>query len=128
MGTIGISDDITVHGKGDKHHDSRLHTAMEQTREANLCLNYEKLVVKQPSVKCFGNIYSADGVSADPEKVKAIAAMRPLETKSEVKSFLGMVNYLQKFIPRLSEHTVLLRELEKKGGTFCLECGTPRVF
>ena len=117
-GTIGISDDITCHGKGHKHHDYRLHAAMERTREANLCLNYDKITVKQPSVKFFGNIYSAEGVKADPDKVKAITEMRPPETKGEVKSFLGMVNYLQKFIPRLSEHTSLLRSLERKGVHF----------
>jgi hypothetical protein len=117
-GTIGISDDITCHGKGDKQHDMRLHDAMERTRKANLCLNYDKLIVKQRTVKFFGNIYSAEGVKADPEKIEAITAMRPPETKSEVKSFLGMVNYLQKFIPRLSEHTKLLRDLEKKGVHF----------
>ena len=55
---------------------------------------------------------------ADPKKVAAITSMRPPECKSEVKSFLGMVNYLQKFIPRLSEHTKLLRGLEKKGVHF----------
>ena len=117
-GTIGISDDITCHGKGDRQHDMRLHEAMEQTRRANLCLNYEKLIVKQPTVKFFGNVYSADGVQADPDKVKAINEMRPPETKSEVKSFLGMVNYLQTFIPRLSEHTQILRNLEKQGVHF----------
>ena len=58
-GTIGISDDITVYGRGDKNHDFHLHGTMERTRQANLCLNYEKVCVKQPSVKFFGNIYSA---------------------------------------------------------------------
>ena len=91
---------------------------MEKTRKANLCLNYEKVTVKQPSVKFFGNIYSSEGVKADPDKVKAITELRPPETKGEVKSFLGMVNYLQKFIPRLSEHTSLLRGLERKGVHF----------
>ena len=76
------------------------------------------MVVKQSSIKFFGNIYSAEGVKADPGKVKAITEMRPPETKSEVKSFLGMVNYLQQFIPRLSEHTQLLRSLERKGVHF----------
>ena len=113
-GAIGISDDITIHGKGDAHHDQRLHAAMEKTRKSNLCPNYEKLLIKQ-KVKFFRNIYSAEGVRADPKKVAAIADMRPPESKAEVKSFLGMVNYLQKFIPRLSEHTKLLRSLEKKG-------------
>ena len=117
-GAIGISDDITLHGKGDVQHDRRLHAAMEKTRKSNLCLHYEKLLIKQRSVKFFGNIYSAEGVRADPKKVAAIADMRPPESKAEVKSFLGMVNYLQKFIPRLSEHTKLLRSLEKKGVHF----------
>ena len=91
---------------------------MEQTRKSNLCLNYEKLLIKQKSVKFFGNVYSEEGVRADPQKVAAIAEMRPPESKSEVKSFLGMVNYLQRFIPRLSEHTKLLRDLEKRGVHF----------
>ena len=44
--------------------------------------------------------------------------MRPPKTKGEVKSFLGMVNYLQQFLPRLSEQTKVLRDLEKKGTHF----------
>ena len=98
-GAIGISDDITIHGQGEIEHDRKLHAAMEKTRESNLSLNYEKLVIKQKSVKFFGNIYSAEGVRADPKKVEAITSMRPPESKTEVKSFLGMANYLQKFIP-----------------------------
>ena len=34
----------------------------------------------------------------DPEKIAVIMAMRPRETKTEVKSFPGMVNYLQQFL------------------------------
>ena len=32
-GAIGIADDVTVHGKGDKDHDLHLHEAMERTRQ-----------------------------------------------------------------------------------------------
>ena len=117
-GTIGISGDVTLHGKGQKLQDERIHKVMEQTRKANLCLNYAKISIKQPSVKFFGNIYGAEGVRADPAKVEAITALRPPENKGEVKSFLGIVNYLKKFIPRLSEHTKVLRDLEKKGVHF----------
>ena len=38
--------------------------------------------------------------------------------KSELKTVLGMVNYLQQFIPKLSEHTAPLRAIEKKGTEF----------
>ena len=103
-----------MHGEGDEIHDQNLHAAMEQTRSANICLNYDKIKVKQRNIKFFGNIYGADGVTTDPDKVAAIVALRPPENKSELKTFLGMINYLQQFIPRLSEHTMLLRQLEKK--------------
>ena len=118
QGTIGIADDITVHGNGDQEHDLRLHEVMERTRQANICLNYDKISVKQPSIKFFGNIYSADGISSDPEKVAAIQALRPPENKAELQTFLGMVNYLQQFIPQLSENTAPLREMTKNGVNF----------
>ena len=117
-GAIGIADDITVHGKGEKEHDLRLHGAMERTRKSNISLNYDKIRVKQSSVKFFGNIYSANGVQADPDKVKAIESLRAPENRSELRTFLGMVNYLQQFIPKLSEHTAPLRELDKDSATF----------
>ena len=88
-GTIGISDDVTLHGKGEKNHDQRLHQTMEATREANLCLNFKKLEIKKPSVKFFGNVYSAQGVSADPEKIKAITSMRPPRDQGGGEEFLG---------------------------------------
>ena len=31
-----------------------------------------------------------------------------------LKSFLGMINYMSKFLPNLSEDTKIFRELEKK--------------
>ena len=117
-GAIGIADDITVHGKGEKQHDLRLHEAMERTRKSNMALNYDKIIVKQPSVKFLGNIYSGDGVSADPDKVNAIKALRPPENRSELRTFLGMITYLTQFIPNLSEQTAPLRELDKDTATF----------
>ena len=117
-GAIGIADDVTVHGKGDKDHDLHLHEAMERTRQANICLNYDKISVKKSYVKFFGNVYSADGVKADPDKVAAIQALRPPECRSELRTFIGMVNYLSQFIPRLSECTAPLRELDSNSVTF----------
>ena len=40
------------------------------------------------------------------------------QTKQELQSFLGAVNYLQTFMPHLSHHTDLLRILLKKEYTF----------
>lgn len=48
------------------------------------------------------------------EKVKAIQDMKPPNDVKSMKRFLGMVNYLAKFIPNLSDKTKIFRDLEKK--------------
>ena len=117
-GVIGIADDINVHSSGEKQHNHHLHEAMERSRRSNLSLNYDKIELKKTSIKFFGNVYTKDGVKPDPDKVAAINSLRPPETKSELRTFIGMVNYLQQFIPHLSQHTAPLREIEKKGVDF----------
>ena len=90
-GIIGKADDITVYGKGNQDHDTHLHEAMEASRAANITLNYKKIEFKKPAVKFFGNVYSKDGVQADPDKVKSIVELRRPEDKSELRTFLGTV-------------------------------------
>lgn len=127
-GVVGIADDINVHSNGDAQHDVNLHAAMERTRMSNLSLNFKKIELKKSSIKFFGNIYTKDGVKPDPDKVAAIADLRPPETKSELKTFLGMVNYLQQFIPNLSEHTAPLRAIEKKDTEFYWDENVQKCF
>eukprot|EP00731_Ephydatia_muelleri_P007982 Em0004g320a len=56
----------------------------------------------------------AEGISPDPEKVKAINQMPPPEDKKGVERLLGFLNYVAKFIPDLSSITQPIRELLKK--------------
>ena len=127
-GVIGVADDVNVHSAGDRQHDYNLHVTMEQSRKANVSLNYEKIMLKKPEIKFFGNIYTKDGVKPDPDKVAAINKLRPPETKSELKTFLGMVNYLQQYIPNLSQHTAPLREIERKGVDFYWDVNLQNCF
>ena len=50
------------------------------------------------------------------------------QTKQELQSFLGAVNYLQTFVPHLSHHTELLRILLKKENTFTWDQNTNDSF
>ena len=63
-------------------------------------------------------MFSAEGVSPDPRKVKAIRNAPPPTSVSEVRSFLGMVTYCAKFIPNFSDITKPLRELTRKDSLF----------
>ena len=127
-GIVGKADDITVYGNGDGNHDAHLHEAMEASRAANITLNYKKITFKKPSVKFFGNIYKKDGVKPDPEKVQAIVDLRRPEDKGELRTFLGMVGYLQQFLPKLSELEKPLREMDKRNVAFTWDANHQRTF
>jgi hypothetical protein len=54
----------------------------------------------------------------DPAKVEAITEMPRPRDKAEVKRLLGMINYLGKFLPQLSDISDPLRNLTKEGVKF----------
>ncbi len=60
------------------------------------------------------NRFTKDGLKPTPEKVKAVKDSKKPETKEAVRSFLGMVGYLSKFIPRYASITAPLRKLTQK--------------
>ena len=59
----------------------------------------------------FGEVISRCVVSADPAKAKALTNMLPPKTKRELRSFLGIINYLIKFSPVVAEVCKLLSRL-----------------
>ena len=54
----------------------------------------------------------------DPAKAMVIATMRPPVTIKELKSFLGKVPYIQRFIPVLASITSTFTKLLKKAQSF----------
>ena len=104
-----IVDDLLISGVTREEHDRKLIEALNRARAINLKFNVNKLEVSLSELTYAGHVVTADGLKADPEKVKAIHNMPDPENKGQLKSFLGMCNYLTKFIPRLSQETAPMR-------------------
>ena len=113
-GTMSIADDIVVFGKDQSEHDNNLLNLMEVASKYGLVFNYDKCEVKVPEIKFFGCIYDPNGVRPDPEKVKDIQSLSAPSNVNELQQFLGMVQHLSSFVPRLSDHTDTLRGLLRK--------------
>lgn len=115
-----VADDILVYGCGDsreeaeKQHDDNLVKLLEACRKQNLKLNKEKVRYKSQEIKFIGHIVSDKGIKPDSEKVQAVINMKSPCNIKELKTFMGMINYVGKFIPNISKHTKTLRTLEKK--------------
>ena len=92
-GVHGIADDILPHGE--VQHDDRPQTLLETARMNNLSFNPDKIQFKSTDCKFFGHSLTSEGLKPDPEKVKAIVDMKPLQSIKTLQSFSGMVNYLK---------------------------------
>ena len=119
-----IADDTILYGTGDsdeeaeKSHDAALTALLERCRREGLKLNPVKLKFKQTSVNYMGHTFSAQGLAADPEKVKAISDMEQPTDVQGVQRLLGVANYLSKFTPKLSTVCEPLRRLLDKEAAF----------
>ena len=77
-----------------------------------------KIQYKQLEVEFIGETYTVDGCKPAKGKVQAIVEMPAPSCKKEVKSFIGIINYLSKFSARLSELALPIRELAKEKVAF----------
>ena len=87
-GVTGIADDMTIAGKDEMEHDRNF---------------LEKIQFKQTQVSFYGHIWSKHSISPDPKKIQALKHMEFPPDKETMRSFLGMINYLNRY-SALSAH------------------------
>ena len=124
---LAIHDDLFIYGKNDRDHNANI-INLFNVAQKGLIFNSKKCAIKQESIMFFGGVFSAEGYSPDLEKIQGISEMTPPQTKQELQSFLGAVNYLQTFIPHLSSNTEPLRALLKKENCFAWDENTNMCF
>ena len=112
-GVLGIADDTVIHGTTENTHNGTVSVLCKTARLNNLSLNSKKMQLKSIDCKFFGHRLTSDGIKVDPEKIEAIIQMDPPQNVASFQSFNGMVNYLKKFSPVLSELSEPLRRLCK---------------
>ena len=125
---LAIHDDVFIYGKHDRDHTANIINLFNVAQKEGLIFNSKKCAIKQESIMFFGRVFSAEGYSPDPEKIQGISKMTPPQTKQELQSFLGVVNYLQTFIPHLSLNTEPLWALLKKENCFAWDESTNMCF
>ena len=77
-----------------------------------------KCQIRKQSIVFLGQIISSEGIKFDPAKTEAITKMPLPRSINELQRFLGVVNYLGKFVPNLPEHNTPLPNLLKKDVAF----------
>uniref|UniRef100_A0A7E4VZN6 RNA-directed DNA polymerase n=1 Tax=Panagrellus redivivus TaxID=6233 RepID=A0A7E4VZN6_PANRE len=107
-------DDILVTGRSDEEHLHHVDQVLERLKTAGLKLRLDKCEFFMPEIQYLGHIVDASGVRPVPDKVKATVMMPEPKNLKELQSFIGMVGYYGKFIPKLSTLCAPLNMLRNK--------------
>ena len=119
-GVYCIHDDIFVCGFGDtdeiafRDHDMNLERLLQRCVEKDIKLNLPKTELRKPQILFMGHLMTKDGLKMDPDKLRAVRELEKPDSVESLRRFLGFVNYLARFLPRLSDVLQPLRKLTLK--------------
>ena len=111
-------DDMIVKSKEREDHYTALQKFFQRIREYRLRLNPQKCTFGVTAGKMLGFLITQMGIEVDPSKIKAILEMPPPRIEKEVQGFLGKVQFIRRFIAKLTLTCEPLFGLLKKGKKF----------
>ena len=112
--TIVRVDDILITGRNDEEHVKNVAAVLKVVKENGLKLKRSKCVFMADSVEYLGFLIDKSGVSVLEDKIKPILEAPEPENTSQVRSFLGMIQYYHRHLPGLSTLLEPLHELLRK--------------
>ncbi|KAF9761678.1 Retrovirus-related Pol polyprotein from transposon gypsy [Nosema granulosis] len=107
-------DDIIIFSKNKSEHIKDSIKIFEKLIGAGLTANKKKLEICKESVAFLGFKVSNKRIESLIDKKKAILDFPIPKDKTDIKSFLGMVNHHRKFIPNCADKLFPLQKLLKK--------------
>lgn len=117
-GAEAYIDDVVVWGKTVEEHNRRLQAVLKKFAEYNVLINEKKCQFGVKEIEFMGHKINKTGIFPIESKVEAIKKFRSPENVDEVRSFLGTVTYLARFIQNLATISEPLRKLLKKDERF----------
>ena len=106
-------DDVLVWSRTFDEHLDKLARIFKAFRDAGLKLKTSKCHIFNRQVKYLGHILGEDGLRMDPERIRAVQEIPSPRDKTELQSFLGLVNYYRRFLPSLTRVEAPLRDAVK---------------
>ena len=95
-------DNMIAKSQGEDKHVINLKKLFERLRKFQLKLNLAKCTFGATSRKLLGFVVSKKGIEIDPDKVRAIQDLPPPRTQKEIRSFMGRLNYIARFISQMT--------------------------
>lgn len=112
-------DDIAIFSETWESHLKHVECVLKQIKRAKLTIKPSKCRFAQKNVKYLGHIVGQGARTPAEAKIQSVLEFRPPRTKTEIRSFLGISSYYNRYIPMYSSIaaplTDALKGKEKKG-------------
>ncbi|XP_055614730.1 uncharacterized protein LOC129761053 [Uranotaenia lowii] len=107
-------DDVIIFGPTWEAHKASLDQLLQRLEEYGFHVKMEKCHFFQTAIKYLGHIIDNKGIRPDPERLQAIASISATTNVSELRSFLGAINFYGRFFRNIHELRHPLDQLIKK--------------
>jgi hypothetical protein len=111
-------DDILVYLRNEEEHEGHLRLVLQKLRDHKLYAKLSKCEVWLKQVAFLGHVVLKEGISMDPSKVQDVLSWKAPTSVSDIRSFLGLVGYYQRFIEEFSRISKPMTELLEKDKEF----------
>ena len=127
-GVISYLDDVIVVAETLEQHKLNLENVLERIKKWGFKVRYEKCSFFLQEIVYLGFIVDQHGRRPDPEKTNAIAKMPEPKNTTQVRAFLGMINFYCQFIRNIREIRAPLDNLLKKSAKFIWSSSCKEAF
>ncbi|KAI3811353.1 hypothetical protein L1987_21074 [Smallanthus sonchifolius] len=111
---IVFIDDILIYSKSKEDHVNHLKILLELLKTEKLYAKFSKCEFWLSEVQFLGHVINDDGIQVDPIKIEAISKWEIPKSPTEVRNFLGLAGYYQRFIQDFSRIAVPLTSQTRK--------------
>ena len=110
--------DVVVFGSSLQEHNENLVIFFQRLRQTGLKLQPDKCEYLLPELKYLGHVIKEEGVKPNPNKIQAVRDLKRPSNPTDVKSFLGLAGYYQKFVKTFSIRAKPIIEVTKETHPF----------
>ncbi|XP_062707298.1 uncharacterized protein K02A2.6-like isoform X1 [Aedes albopictus] len=111
-------DDVLIAGKTFKECLDKLESVLARLSSANIHVNFKKCKFFVSSLQYLGHLITNNGLLPAPDKISTIERAKTPENVTELKAYLGLFNYYNKFVPNVSVKLKCLYNLLRKDVQF----------
>ncbi|GKB55710.1 putative reverse transcriptase domain-containing protein [Tanacetum coccineum] len=115
---IVFIDDILIYSKDKREHEEHLKAILELLKKENLYAKFSKCNFWILKVQFIGHVIDSRGIHMDPAKIEFIKDWATPKTPTEIRQFLGLAGYYQRFIEGFSKIAKSMTKLTQKGIKF----------